>query len=84
MIKMVRFKNGWFDCDEEKTDYVMKYIDHLTKTEGYSISELSEHINDKFELDNTELALIYYIMGVWAGENSNNLKSNKSYDMAKH
>ena len=68
---MVNFnENGWFDCDAEKVDYVMKYIDKVTKENEYPISKIGKFINENFELTISELALVYYVLGVYAGENS--------------
>jgi hypothetical protein len=76
---MVRFNDGWFDYDEEKMQLVMQYVDHATKDTGYSISDLGEDLNYKFDLDSTELAVVYYTLGFWAGETSKPKKNVAKY-----
>lgn len=77
---MVNFKNVWFDYDEEKMDLIMKYIDHKTHAEGYTLVEIGNDLNIKFELNDTELAMVYYVLGYWAAEHS----KNTNHEMVEH
>lgn len=63
-------KGTWFKVDEETTSYAMQYVDTATKIKGMTFIEIINDLQDKFNLDDSEMAACIFTLGIYVAQNS--------------